>query len=119
MANEHIKTAASNLQRAAQDERERQSELRREIDNAKRTCDTRMADIKAQMTANARNALMPNTNDVAKRANAVHVQSLKAEMAKIKKDTDLYISHISDQAKGLDGHIGEFENLASHLNNIA
>jgi len=119
MANEHIKTAAANLQRAAQDGREQQNAFRHQIDDSKRECATRIAAIKAQMGQMQRIQADPNVNESLKVANSIQMQNLNNEIAQTQKDNDRFVSEVNNQISGLDGQIREFENIASRLNGMA
>ncbi|MDB5182495.1 MAG: hypothetical protein JWO47_279 [Candidatus Saccharibacteria bacterium] len=119
MANEHLKTAASNIQRAVSDVRLLQSQIRAEMENTKRKNEQLIKDIHKQMAQLERGVQNPNMRDSDKLANRTKEQMLQAEISKIQAETEKYIRERNQQLHGLDGQATEFESLSTHLQQIA
>ena len=119
MANEHIKTAASNLQRAAQDVRQQINEIHNQVTHARQQALSSIKNLKTQIDQLQRSKNDSHTDMPSKVAIEVQVKNLQLQIAQIEKDTNDYARKMEGQANGLGGEISEFENLSSHLNAIA
>jgi len=119
MANEHLRTAAANLQRAVSDVRELQRQIRADIDNTRHNNDKTINDINNQIIQleNLKKNAQGHESD--KLAAGMKQQMLHAEISKIHSNTDAYVRQQSQKLSDLDGQIREFENLAGRLNSLA
>ena len=119
MANEHIKTAANNLQRAVSDVNQQIQEAKNDIDNSKRQT---LSSIKALKTEIATLNSMKNKDSVTtsgKVALNAQTNNLQRQIAQLQKDNDEYVRQREGQISALNNEVHEFENLSSHLNAIA
>ena len=119
MANEHIKTAAANLQRAAQDVREEKHRLQNSINSMKRDAENAIRKAEQQIMQLHQRLTDQNVDESMKIAASLQQQNLRGDIAQIKKNTDQQERDLTQQINGMDGQESEFESLASHLNNIA
>lgn len=116
MANEHIKTAATNLERAAQDVRQQQDEFRRNIEDAKRAASDKINRLKAQIAQLERDQHRHDIDTGSKIAYSAQARNLKIEIEKIEHDTNAFVQDLQHQLTNLDGQVNEFMNLARRLN---
>jgi FtsZ-binding cell division protein ZapB len=119
MANEHLKTAAANIQRAVSDVQILQQELRAKEENAKRDAAARTRQITEQIAQLQRDRNRHDLNSADKLAVDVQIKNLQLEIDKIRHETDAYVSDLEHQISGLNGQVNEFQNLAAHLQMLA
>ncbi len=119
MANEHLKAAAMNLQRAVQDVHDAQKRIHGEIETVKRDNAKKIDSINKQITRAERNRLKSNLTDVSKIAIAGEVQTLQAQISQINSDTERYVSQRDQEIRMYEGQSSKFQNLANELNSLA
>lgn len=119
MANEHIRTAAANLQRAAQDVRESEHRLQNDIEDLKRNAADAVKKAEQQIDILQHSLYDRGVPDSSKLAVGLQLHNLHSDIARIKKDSAQREQSLRQQLSSLSGQENEFNNLASHLNNIA
>ena len=119
MANEHIRTAAANLQRAAQDVHEDKRRLMNNIDTIKRDAASATRQEEQQIAQLQRRISDHNVTGSAKISAELQQHNLRLDIAQIKKNADQQEKDLNQQLHNLNVKEAEFGNLASHLNGIA
>ena len=119
MANEHLRTAAMNLQRAVQDVRDAQKRIHGEIEAVKRDNAKKIDTINKQIANMERNRMRKNLASASRVSVAAEEQTLQAQVSQISRDTELYVSQRDQEIRMFEGQANQFQNLASQLNTIA
>lgn len=119
MANEHIKTAANNLERAISDLNLQIQGIKNNIDESKRKAAAEIRKTRVNIAQLEKKRLQPNVDAPAKIAVEIQIKNLQLDIAKIQKQIDEYAHKLESQISGLNGEIREFESLVSHLNALA
>lgn len=119
MANEHIRSAATNLQRAIQDVRDAQARIRGEIENAKRDYAKSIEKIHQQMVRLERDRNKSRTLPADKIAISGQLQKLQTQISTIQHDSEVYAAQRQQEITMFDGQAIEFEGLADHLQRLA
>lgn len=119
MANEHVKIAASNLQRAAQDARQKIKELNKEIDDSRRQAASSISNLRTQIGVLQHGMTRPETDTNTKVASQAEMSNINLQIGQIKKDNDEYVRNLQNQINALNSEVNEFNSLSSHLNQVA
>jgi chromosome segregation ATPase len=119
MANQHIRTAASNLQNAAQDMREEEQHLRADITQAKQQALTSIKMLKTQADQLERRKRDDRSDANERTAIDRQQKAIKNEIAEIEKNTKLHEQAVEKEISDMKNKESEFNNLASRLDVIA
>lgn len=119
MANEHIKTAAANLERAAQDVHDAKQRAKNDIDLSKRQAEDSIKRLNNQLQQLNRSKANPRVAGNEKLAIDVQRHNIHNEISQIEKNTKTYEQTVMRELSNMDGQENELHNLASHLNGIA
>lgn len=119
MANEHIKTAAMNLQRAVQDVRDAQKRLHGEIDNVKRENARKIEAINRHISQLEVKRIRKNFPSTGRVDIVAEERTLQSQISIINRDTELYAAQREQEINMFEGQANHFQSLANQLNTIA